>query len=71
MALDAAALICKNAPLAVQATKEIMMRGLDLPNLETAFAARYPAFEAMLASDDAREGRLAFLQKRRPNWRGR
>ena len=71
MALDMAALICENAPLAVQATKEMMMCGLDLPNLETAFAARYPAFEVMLASDDAREGRLAFLQKRRPKWRGR
>ena len=40
-------------------------------SLETAFATRYPAFEAMLASEDAREGRLAFLQKRHPKWRGR
>jgi len=70
-ALETAALICENAPLAVRATKQMMMRGLDLPDLETAFAARYPAFETMLASEDAREGRLAFLQKRNPEWRGR
>ena len=49
----------------------MMMRGLDLPDLEAAFATRYPAFEAMLASEDASEGRLAFLQKRHPKWRGR
>ena len=71
MALETAALICENAPLAVRATKEMMMRGLDLPDLEAAFAARYPAFETMLASEDARAGRLAFLQKRSPEWRGR
>lgn len=71
MALETAAMICENAPLAVRATKQMMMQGLDLPDLETAFATRYPAFEAMLASEDAKEGRLAFLQKRQPKWRGR
>ncbi len=71
LALETARLICKNAPLAVRATKQMMMRGLDLPDLEAAFATRYPAFEAMLASEDASEGRLAFLQKRHPKWRGR
>ena len=71
LALETATLICENAPLAVRATKQMMMRGLDLPDLEAAFAMRYPAFEAMLASEDASEGRLAFLQKRRPKWRGR
>ena len=71
MALETAALICKNAPLAVRATKQMMMHGLDLPDLEAAFAAPYPAFETMLGSQDSREGRLAFLQKRNPEWRGR
>ena len=70
-ALETAALICENAPLSVRATKQMMMSGLDLPDLETAFATRYPAFEAMLASEDAREGRLAFLQKRHPKWQGK
>ena len=70
-ALETAALICENAPLALRATKQMMMGGLDLADLETAFATRYPAFETMLVSEDAREGRLAFLQKRHPKWRGR
>ena len=70
-AMEMAAMICEGAPLAVRATKDMMMTGLDLPDLEAAYAARYPAFEAMLASDDAAEGRTAFLQKRQPRWQGR
>ena len=57
------ATLYENAPLA-RATKQ-MMRGLDLPDLEAAFATRYPAFEAMLpakmpakrlAASDTRNG---------------
>ena len=70
-AMEMAALICEGAPLAVRATKEMMMTGLDQPALEAAYAARYPTFEAMLESDDAAEGRAAFLQKRKPRWQGR
>lgn len=44
LALETGALICENAPLAVCATKEMMMRGLELSGLEAAYAARYPAF---------------------------
>ena len=71
MALEMAGMICESAPLAVQATKEMMISGLDLPDLEAAYAADYPAFQAMLNSDDAAEGRAAFLQKRRPRWQGK
>ena len=71
MALEMAGMICEGAPLAVQATKEMMIGGLDLPDLEAAYAADYPAFLAMLNSDDAAEGRAAFLQKRRPRWQGK
>lgn len=71
MALEMAELVCQNAPLAVRATKEMMAAGLDLPDLQSAFAARYPTFETMLTSADAAEGRAAFLQKRQPRWQGR
>jgi enoyl-CoA hydratase/carnithine racemase len=70
-ALEMAAMICEGAPLAVQATKQMMIDGLDLSDLAAAYAAHYPAYEAMLNSDDAAEGRAAFLQKRRPRWQGK
>ena len=70
MALEMAEMICRGAPLAVKATKEMMMGGLDLPDLAAAYSASYPTFEAMLKSDDAAEGRDAFLQKRKPRWQG-
>lgn len=59
------------APLALRATKQLMLDGLGKASLEAAFRASYPAYEAMLASDDAKEGPLAFSEKRKPNWRGR
>lgn len=59
------------APLALRATKQMMLRGLAHRSVEAAFAATYPAYETMLASDDAREGIQAFLDKRSPAWRGR
>lgn len=58
------------APLAVQASKQVMLQSLDMPNLQSAMSARYEAAERMLASLDAVEGPLAFSQKRMPNWRG-
>ena len=71
MAREMAEMICGNAPLAVQATKEMMIGGLDLPDLQAAYEARYPTFDVMLESEDAVEGRAAFLQKRQPRWQGK
>ena len=68
-ALSLAQEICKGAPLAVQATKQMMDQGRGITELETAFATTYPAFERMINSLDADEGRRAFLEKRDPQWR--
>lgn len=64
------------APLALQASKQVMLQSLAHPNLAhpnlaDAMAARYDAAERMLASDDAVEGPAAFAQKRPPAWTGR
>ena len=59
------------APLALEASKQVMMQSLDEPGLEAAMTRRYPAAERMLASEDAKEGPRAFAERRKPNWQGR
>jgi len=40
-------------------------------DIAQALAARYPAVEAMLSSEDAKEGQRAFVEKRAPRWTGK
>jgi enoyl-CoA hydratase len=68
-ALELAAAIAGNGPLALIASKQVLMRGRDWSAAE--FWARQRAIvEPVTASEDAREGALAFAQKRAPVWRG-
>jgi crotonobetainyl-CoA hydratase/dehydration protein DpgD len=62
--------ILRCAPLAVRATKEATMRGLDYP-LPQAYYTSYPANRRRAASADILEGPRAFAEKRPPNWTGR
>ena len=66
-----AEMILAGAPLAIEASKQVMLQSLAIPDLEAAVRARYPAAERMLASEDAREGSRAFVEKRAPRWQGR
>lgn len=59
------------APLSIRATKEAAMRGLDALTLEDAFNGDYAWEVRRRTSDDAKEGPLAFAEKREPQWKGR
>lgn len=69
-ARDWARRITANAPLAVQATKESVMRGLAL-DLEAAYAVEQELSGVVFSSEDAKEGPRAFAEKRPPRWAGR
>jgi dehydration protein DpgD len=62
--------ILECAPLSVQATKEAVMAGLDLP-LAAAIALVPGTMAKALISDDQVEGVNAFFEKRAPRWSGR
>lgn len=68
-----AALILECSPLAIRAAKEIARNGLQTASLDTAIADQRggAALQAMLDSEDYREGPRAFAEKRPPEWRGR
>ena len=55
------------APLAVGQVKQVSHRG----DLDEGIEAEKEGFAAVFASEDAREGIGAFLQKRSPKWQGR
>jgi enoyl-CoA hydratase len=62
--------IAANAPLAVQLSKRLIVESSTWPADEV-WARQNPLVDAMLATDDAREGAAAFAEKRSPVWRGR
>ena len=68
-ALDLAARVAKNAPLALVASKRLIR---DLGGVEQAFwGEQQPVMDSVFASADAMEGATAFAEKRAPNWQGK
>lgn len=60
----------RNGPLALEAAKRVVNEGAEMP-IEDAIAREAEAFGAIFASEDAKEGMAAFLEKRKPTWKGR
>ena len=69
-AVELAQAILRNGPLGVQMTKRIINEARSWPADEV-WDRQRGLVESVLATDDAREGALAFAEKRPPQWRGR
>ncbi len=69
-ALELAETIAGNGPLALAATKRILIEAVDWPDSEF-FARQGEIVGPVMTSEDAREGATAFAEKRAPVWRGR
>jgi len=65
--------ILQGAPLAIRASKQAVLRGLDETGVAEAMRkqASYPAFSAWRDAEDTIEGPRAFAEKRMPVWRSR
>ena len=69
-ALELAKAITANGPIAVRVSKQIVeeSRGWDL---EERWEKQSKLLPQVFMSEDAREGSLAFAEKRSPNWKGK
>jgi E-phenylitaconyl-CoA hydratase len=69
-AADFAQRIARNAPLAVQAAKELAVRSRD-SDLATGLRLEQLMLRVLQDSNDVREGTTAFQEKRAPSFSGR
>jgi enoyl-CoA hydratase/crotonobetainyl-CoA hydratase len=69
-AIGLARSIASNAPLAVQASKQLLVRSRLWPD-EEMFDRQRPYADPVRASADAAEGAAAFLERRAPVWSAR
>jgi len=67
---EIAARIAANAPLSVRAVKRLVQQGMDMPLSHAMDVERY-VFGLLYGSEDRVEGRKAFAEKRKPNYKGR
>jgi enoyl-CoA hydratase len=70
VALELADVIAANGPLALAATKRILVESPDWPDSEF-FERQAPIYDPVFGSEDAREGATAFAERRDPVWKGR
>jgi enoyl-CoA hydratase/carnithine racemase len=69
-ALELAAEVARNGPLALKASKRIVQSSGDWTDSE-AWEKQGEIAGPVMVSEDAREGAIAFAEKRDPIWRGR
>ena len=69
-AMRLAAEIARQAPVAVRLAKEAVLQAYET-SLEAGLAFERRSFHSLFGTEDKREGVRAFLEKRRPEFRGR
>jgi len=69
-ALEMGQTIAQNGPLAVQTAKQIIVASRDWAQAEM-FDQQRPRIAHIFTSEDAREGSMAFVEKRKPVWKGK
>lgn len=69
-ALELAAAIGANGPLAVKASKQVIVESRFWPE-DQMWKKQQEIVAHVFASEDAREGAAAFAEKRAPNWKGK
>ena len=68
-ALALAEKICASAPMAVQASRKVVLAAAYESDANL-IAMTNEKMAAVMASDDLKEGLMAFIEKRPPNWTG-
>jgi len=69
-AVEWAEKLCGLGPLALRAAKEAMIKGLDM-DLADGLQLEQKLFESLLETEDFEEGRKAFVEKRKADFKGR
>lgn len=70
VALELAAKVCESAPLAVWASRKVVLASAYSDD-DTLKALTNSEFATVLQSEDTKEGLTAFIEKRAPQWKGR
>jgi enoyl-CoA hydratase len=69
-ALDMARKIAALPPLAIRQTKEVVLAGADC-SLDAALTLERKAFDILFDTEDQKEGMRAFIEKRKPVFKGK
>ena len=69
-ASELAKTIASMPPIAIAQIKEVVLAGQDVP-LESALALERKAFQILFSTEDQKEGMRAFIEKRKPVYKGR
>ena len=70
VALEVAKKIAMMPPIALSQIKEVVNKGYDI-NLDAALTLEREAFAMLFSTEDQKEGMRAFIEKRKPEYKGR